>query len=43
MEALAGMYLAALQLGEPATLDADEMDRVLEKFATYGRQPKLSA
>ena len=43
VEALAGMYLGALQLGEPATLDADEMDRVLEKFATYGRQPKLSA
>ena len=39
VETLAAMYLKALEIGEPARLDAAEMQRVLEKFATYGRQP----
>jgi len=38
VEALARMYWQALQVGEPALLDADEMARVLEKFRTYGRE-----
>ena len=33
------MYWRARQLGEPTILGDDEMERVLEKFATYGRQP----
>lgn len=37
VENLAGMYLRARQLGEPATLPADEMQRVLARFATYGQ------
>lgn len=37
VEALAGQYLRALSVGEPAILDDDEMARVLEKFrAGYG-------
>jgi len=39
VEALAAMYLQALQVGPPVLLDAAEMTRVLEKFATYGQQP----
>ena len=39
VETLAAMYLKALEIGEPARLDAAEMQRILEKFATYGRQP----
>jgi L-fuculose-phosphate aldolase len=37
VENLAGMYLRARQLGEPPHLPADEMARVLAKFATYGQ------
>jgi L-fuculose-phosphate aldolase len=37
VETLAEMYWRALQLGEPVLLDAEEMARVLEKFATYGQ------
>jgi L-fuculose-phosphate aldolase len=37
VETLAEMYWRALQLGEPALLSDDEMDRVLAKFSTYGR------
>jgi L-fuculose-phosphate aldolase len=37
VEALARLYWQALQVGEPVLLDAEEMARVLEKFATYGR------
>lgn len=37
VENLARMYLAACALGEPPLLPADEMARVLEKFATYGQ------
>lgn len=39
VENLAGMYLRARQLGEPARLPDDEMQRVLARFATYG-QPR---
>ena len=38
VETLAEMYWRALQLGEPATLPAEEMDEVLRRFATYGQQ-----
>ena len=37
LEALARLYWQALQAGEPALLDAVEMDRVLGKFAGYGK------
>lgn len=40
VEALARQYILALQAGEPVLLDEAEMDRVLEKFRTYGVQPK---
>lgn len=39
VESLARMYAAALALGEPVVLPADEMTRVIEKFRTYG-QPR---
>lgn len=38
VEALAQMYLQALQLGPPPLLSEDEMATVLEKFKTYGQQ-----
>ena len=38
-EALAEAYLRALQIGEPALLDAAEMARVAERFAGYGPKP----
>ena len=31
------MNQGALQVGEPTCLPPDEMDRVLEKFRTYGQ------
>jgi L-fuculose-phosphate aldolase len=37
VEALARMYWQALQLGEPTVLEGAEMDRVVERFKTYGR------
>ena len=40
VETLASQYVAALQIGQPAILDTDEMARVLEKFKTYGQQVK---
>jgi L-fuculose-phosphate aldolase len=40
VETLAKQYWLARQLGEPKPLDAAEMERVLEKFRSYGRQPK---
>lgn len=40
VETLAAMYWRALQVGEPVLLDAAEMAKVLEKFKTYGQQPK---
>jgi L-fuculose-phosphate aldolase len=42
VETLAEMYWRALQAGTPKLLDAVEMDRVLEKFKDYGRQPDLA-
>ena len=36
MEALAGQYWRALQIGEPEPLPEDEMKRVLQEFARYG-------
>lgn len=36
VEHLARTYLAVRALGEPRLLDAAEMDRVLERFRTYG-------
>lgn len=37
VEALAGQYMRALSIGEPALLTDAQMARVLEEFATYGR------
>lgn len=38
VENMAGQYLALLAAGlEPRLLDADELQRVIEKFADYGR------
>jgi L-fuculose-phosphate aldolase len=37
VESLAHIYCQALQIGEPVILPDDEMDRVLEKFKTYGQ------
>jgi L-fuculose-phosphate aldolase len=41
VEQLATMYLAALRIGEPPVLSNVEMDRVLDKFKTYGQQPEV--
>jgi L-fuculose-phosphate aldolase len=41
VESLAQMYWQALQIGEPAILSTVEMIAVLEKFRSYGQQPKL--
>jgi L-fuculose-phosphate aldolase len=38
IEHLASVYCRILAMGEPEILDDDEMDRVLEKFKTYGLQ-----
>ena len=38
VENLAAQYVTALAIGGVGTLDAPEMDRVLEKFRSYGRQ-----
>ncbi len=38
LETLCEQYWRVLQLGEPRLLPDDEMERVLEKFATYGQQ-----
>jgi L-fuculose-phosphate aldolase len=40
VEALARQYILSLQAGGPVLLGEDEMARVLEKFRTYGAQPK---
>ena len=37
VENLARTYLAVRALGEPRLLEAEEMDRVLERFRTYGQ------
>lgn len=41
LESLCEQYWRVLQLGQPQLLAADEMQRVLEKFKNYGRQPEL--
>lgn len=38
VESLAAQYCTALALGNVGVLDAREMQRVIEKFRTYGRQ-----
>ena len=38
LETLCEQYWRACQLGKPILLDAEEMQRVLEKFAGYGQQ-----
>jgi len=43
VETLARMYLAALAVGEPAVLDAAEMQRVVQKFRGYGVPPGAAA
>lgn len=44
VEALCGQYWRVLQIGEPVLLSGEEMDLVVEKFATYGQpQPASSA
>lgn len=39
VEALCQQYILACQMGDPIILDDAEMDRVLERFKTYGKQP----
>lgn len=39
LETLCEQYWRVLQLGTPKLLPADEMARVIEKFAGYGQQP----
>ncbi len=41
-EELCEQYWRACAIGSPVLLDADEMRRVLAKFATYGQQPDAS-
>ncbi len=43
VETLAAQYWRALQVGKPAILSDEEMDAVLEKFKTYGRQGRRAA
>lgn len=38
VETLAAQYWRALQIGQPVILDDEEMERVLEKFDSYGQQ-----
>ena len=37
VETLAGQFWRALQVGEPRLLPDEEMQRVLERFETYGQ------
>ena len=41
-EELCEQYWRACAIGSPVLLDANEMHRVLAKFATYGQQPNAS-
>ncbi|SCA57273.1 L-fuculose phosphate aldolase [Candidatus Terasakiella magnetica] len=41
LELLCEQYLTALQVGEPHILSDEEMDEVMEKFKTYGKQGAL--
>ena len=38
VETLAAQYVQALAAGEPRLIGREEMDRVLEKFASYGQR-----
>jgi L-fuculose-phosphate aldolase len=38
VETLAAQYVAVLQIGDPHILDDEEMDRVLNRFKSYGQQ-----
>jgi L-fuculose-phosphate aldolase len=38
IESLCEVYLKALAVGEPALLDRAQMDEVIERFKSYGRQ-----
>ena len=38
LETLCEQYWRALQMGEPKLLSGDQMERVLEKFSSYGQQ-----
>ncbi len=40
VESLCKQYHIARQMGDPAILPEEEMARVLEKFRSYGKQPK---
>jgi L-fuculose-phosphate aldolase len=40
IEEMAHLYLQCLPFGEPPRLPDDEMARVLEKFKSYGQQPR---
>lgn len=40
IELVARIYYQARSVGEPVILPAEEMERVLAKFATYGQSPK---
>lgn len=39
VETLAGQYGRCLQIGDPILLSAAEMERVVNKFRSYGKQP----
>lgn len=41
VEQLARQYVRSLQIGGPVLLDEAEIERVLEKFRTYGAQPAI--
>lgn len=43
VETLARQYFNVLQLGEPRLLPDEEIERVVEKFKSYGMKPKSSA
>lgn len=40
VESLAAQYIKVLEIGEPKLLGADEMARVLERFASYGKKAR---
>ena len=43
VETLARQFFLTLQIGGPVLLDDQEIDRVVEKFKTYGMKPKDEA
>ena len=43
VESLCEQYWRVRQLGEPRLLSDEQMDRVMEKFKAYGRQPPAAA